>query len=139
MASHLEAMEDKTMPLPEVKTEEPVITSIAAEEGGEDCDSPVPVPPAVATSNDGEIAATLSRKPVCTPWTSVTQWMHGLLKTGVLNCALHAAKYPFHYVGVISAISVGLVVIGLFTNFRLELDIEAILSPTGSQPALVRF
>lgn len=90
-----------------------------------------------ASEEPENATTTTSRKPLCAPWTAVTQCFHGLIKRGVLKCSLHAAKYPELYCGTLTLLAISLVVIGFFTNFQLELDIEAILSPTGSQPALV--
>jgi len=76
-------------------------------------------------------------KPLFPAWTRLTEMMHRAIKSTVVQCALHAARHPRTYVGVITFLSFFLIAVGYFTNFTLELDFEKVFAPMHSMPANV--
>lgn len=74
------------------------------------------------------------RKPICPPWTWLTNGLHGLIIRFVLALSGHAARYPKTYIGCITAFSCIILGVGFFTNFQLELNFEIVATPIDSQP-----
>ncbi|CAB9513700.1 Pick C1 protein [Seminavis robusta] len=103
-----------------------------AEIGSKANDTP---PMAVMTSDNDDEVSTSRRRNVCC-WMKVTRWVQVLITHCVVTMSMHAASHPFIYVTVLPTLSFTIAGIGLMTNFHLELDIEAVLSPAGSQPAI---
>lgn len=75
------------------------------------------------------------REPFCKPWTELTEKMHHGMTAAVVACATFSARRPEIMIVAISALAFGLVIVGFFTNFKLELDFEKVLTPLGSAPA----
>ena len=79
-----------------------------------------------------------TREPICKPWTEFTELIHSGMTKFVLLISTHAAQHPIAYIVGCSALAFGMVIVGFFTNFKLELDFEKVFTPLGSAPAEVR-
>lgn len=75
------------------------------------------------------------RKPINACWTHITEGiLHKSIRRFVVALASHAVRYPLATVVGITFLSFALVAVGFFTNFRMELDQMAFLTPQGSLP-----
>lgn len=74
------------------------------------------------------------RDPLVPIWTQATLTLHHFLGQAVTTFSLHAVRNPKTYLGVITFLSMALAATGLFTNFVLELDLDAVFTPIGSRP-----
>jgi len=75
------------------------------------------------------------REPICKPWTDATQTLNAGMTAGVVFLACSSAKRPVTTILGVSALAFGLLIVGFFTNFKLELDFEKVLTPLNSAPA----
>jgi len=67
-------------------------------------------------------------------WKSMTSVIHRCLLQGVLVIAVTSARYPKRTIGLVTVLSVSLLVVGLMTNFVLALDDERIFAPDDCRP-----
>jgi len=93
-------------------------------------ESVVPVIPIREESSQNE-----KKKPINACVTHLTEgYLHNGIKRCVVAFACHAARHPVTWIATVTALSFGLAVTGLLTNFTMELDQMTFLTPQGSLP-----
>jgi Patched family len=72
--------------------------------------------------------------PIFPAWTRATEGLQRYLRRFLIALALVSARNPYRCIGSVIVISLGLVLVGLNTNFHIEVDEEVIYAPFNSLP-----
>ena len=70
--------------------------------------------------------------PILPQWSQFTSFIRRCISKGVVILSGYAARNPKRVVTFISLLSIAILPIGFFTNFRMEVEQEAILAPLNS-------
>ncbi|CAB9501029.1 Pick C1-like protein 1 [Seminavis robusta] len=77
------------------------------------------------------------KKVVCPPWTHVTEGiLHKAIRRSVVALGSLAARNPKRCIVSLTILGFSICILGFLTNFRIELDQNAFLTPQGSLPDL---